>query len=347
MAKPHFHSTGRGAFCYDRRMSIEPRMAGKTLRRTSAPRLSRAEFLGLGAAATGAVLLGPLIGSVGGAMAATEKIRTRPIPKTAEQLPVIGLGTWQSFDIGPNSAGRAERQEVLRLLFEAGGSMIDSSPMYGRSEGVVGDLLEAMNARGKAFLATKVWTWGEEAGQRQMDESFRRFRTETVDLMQIHNLVDWRTHLRTLRVWKEGGRIRYIGITHYTDTALAELANVIRTEPVDFVQLPYSIGMREAERELLPLAQDKGVAVIVNRPFEGGTLFRERRTEALPEWAAELGIESWAQFFLKFVLSHPAVTCVIPGTAKPKHMADNLNAGRGSEPDSKMRERMLDAAQPA
>jgi aryl-alcohol dehydrogenase-like predicted oxidoreductase len=311
------------------------------------PRLSRAEFLGLGAAAAGAVLLGPLIGSVGRTMAATEKIRTRPIPKTGEQLPAIGLGTWQAFDIGKDPAGRAQRQEVLRLLFDAGASMIDSSPMYGRSEGVVGDLLETMKARDKAFLATKVWTWGEEAGQRQMNESFRRFRTNVIDLMQVHNLVDWKTHLRTLRVWKKDGRIRYIGITHYTETAFADLANVIRSEPLDFVQLPYSIGMREAERELLPLAQDKGVAVIVNRPFEGGSLFRERRPEALPEWAPELGIESWAQFFLKFVLSHPAVTCVIPGTAKPEHMADNLNAGRGPEPDAKMRERLLSAAQPA
>jgi diketogulonate reductase-like aldo/keto reductase len=309
--------------------------------------LSRAEFLGLGVAAASAVLLGPLIRSAGGTMTATEKIRTRPIPKTAEQLPVIGLGTWQAFDIGKDPAGRGQRQEVLRLLFDAGASMIDSSPMYGRSEGVVGDLLATMKARDKAFLATKVWTWGKEAGQRQMNESFRRFRTNVVDLMQIHNLVDWRTHLRTLRVWKEDGRIRYIGITHYTETAFADLANVIRSEPVDFVQLPYSIGMREAERELLPLAQDKGVAVVVNRPFEGGSLFRERRPEALPEWAAEFGIESWAQFFLKFVLSHPAVTCVIPGTAKPEHMADNLNAGRGPEPDAKMRERLLSAAQPA
>ena len=326
---------------------MQSRVPGKTSNGPAMQRLSRAEFLGLGAAAAGSVLLGALTGPAGGAMAATEKIRTRPIPKTAEQMPVIGLGTWQAFDIGKDPGGRAERQEVLRLLFDAGASMIDSSPMYGRSEGVVGDLLKTMDARDKAFLATKVWTWGEEAGRRQMDESFRRFRTETVDLMQIHNLVDWKTHLRTLRVWKEDGRIRYIGITHYTDTALADLADVIRSEPVDFVQLPYSIGMRDAERELLPLAADKGVAVIVNRPFEGGVLFRERRTEALPGWAAELGIASWAQFFLKFVLSHPAVTCVIPGTAKPKHMADNLNAGRGPEPDRKMREKMLDAAQPA
>jgi aryl-alcohol dehydrogenase-like predicted oxidoreductase len=177
-----------------------------------------------------------------------------------------------------------------------------------------------------------------------MDESFRRFHAEVIDLMQIHNLVDWRTHLRTLRAWKEDGRIRYIGITHYTEAALAELADIIRKEPLDFVQLPYSIGMRDAEDELLPLAADKGVAVIVNRPFEGGSLFQERRREALPPWAGELGIESWAQLFLKFVLAHPAVTCVIPGTGKPAHMADNLNAGRGALPDDTMRPQMIRAA---
>lgn len=277
-------------------------------------------------------------------MAALEKVRTRSIPKTAEQLPIVGLGTWQGFDVGKDAAARAEREEVLRLMFDAGASLIDSSPMYGSAEGVVGDLLQKMKARDKAFLATKVWTWGEEAGIRQMDESFRRFQAEVIDLMQIHNLVDWRTHLRTLRAWKEDGRIRYIGITHYTEAALAELAAIIRTEPIDFVQLPYSIGMRDAEDELLPLAQEKGVAVIVNRPFEGGSLFQERRREALPPWAGELGIESWAQLFLKFVLAHPAVTCVIPGTGKPAHMADNLNAGRGALPDDTMRQQMIQAA---
>lgn len=277
-------------------------------------------------------------------MAALEKVRTRSIPKTAEQLPIVGLGTWQGFDVGKDAAARAEREEVLRLLFDAGASLIDSSPMYGSAEGVVGDLLAKMKARDKAFLATKVWTWGEEAGIRQMDESFRRFQAEVIDLMQIHNLVDWRTHLRTLRAWKEDGRIRYIGITHYTEAALAELAAIIRKEPIDFVQLPYSIAMRDAEDELLPLAQEKGVAVIVNRPFEGGSLFQERRREALPPWAGELGIESWAQLFLKFVLAHPAVTCVIPGTGKPAHMADNLNAGRGALPDDTMRPQMIRAA---
>jgi diketogulonate reductase-like aldo/keto reductase len=281
---------------------------------------------------------------MGSAMAAVEKIRTRPVPKTGEQIPVIGLGTWQTFDIGSDPAARAEREEVLRLLFDAGGSLVDSSPMYGRSEGVVGDLLEKMQARPKAFLATKVWTRGEGAGVRQMDQSLARFRADFVDLMQIHNLVDWKTHLRTLRAWKEDGRIRYIGITHYTVSALKDLATIIRNEPVDFVQLPYSIALRDAEDELLPLAADKGVAVIVNRPFEGGSLFGDRRREALPPWAAELGIESWGQLFLKYTLAHPAVTCVIPGTANPRHMADNLNAGRGAFPDERMRARMIRAA---
>lgn len=280
-------------------------------------------------------------------MAAAGMIRAKPIPKTAEQMPVIGLGTWRTFDVGKDPDAHAEREEVLRVLFDSGASMIDSSPMYGRSEGVVGGLLQTMKAPGKAFLATKVWTWGEEAGRRQMEESFRRFRTDVVDLMQIHNLVDWKTHLGTLRAWKEGGRIRYIGITHYTGAALAELAAVIRSEAVDFVQLPYSIGMREAESELLPLAADKGVAVIVNRPFEGGDLFRDRRKDPLPGWAAEFGIESWPQLFLKYVLAHPAVTCAIPGTAKPRHMADNLKAGRGAAPDEKMRAEMLRAARSA
>jgi diketogulonate reductase-like aldo/keto reductase len=217
--------------------------------------------------------------------------------------------------------------------------------MYGRSEGVVGYLVAKMGEREQAFLATKVWTRGEDAGIRQMDESYRRFRTGIVDLMQIHNLVDWKTHLRTLLRWKADGRVRYIGVTHYTEAALQELAEVVRSELIDFVQLPYSIGMRGAERTLLPLARDKGVAVIVNLPFEGGGLFRRRRREALPGWAADAGIGSWAQLFLKYVLSHPAVTCVIPGTSKAKHMADNLNAGRGEAADEKMRAAMLRSAE--
>jgi len=273
----------------------------------------------------------------------TAKMQTRPIPSTGEAMPVIGLGTWQTFDIGSGASARAERVDVLRTLFEAGGTMIDSSPMYGRAEGVVGDLLAQMGAHDRAFLATKVWTRGEGAGVRQMNESFRRFRTDVIDLMQIHNLVDWRTQLRTIRAWKNEGRLRYIGITHYTEHAFDELAEVMRSEPLDFVQLPYSIAVREAEHELLPLAADKGVAVIVNRPFEGGGLFRRRNRAPLPAVASELGIKSWGQLFLKYVLGHPAVTCVIPGTSNPGHVADNLAAGVGPLPDAEMQARLMEA----
>jgi len=276
-------------------------------------------------------------------MAKLPKLDTRPIPSSGEPLPVIGFGTWQAFDIGDNPTARAEREDVLRLLFEAGGKLIDSSPMYGRSEGVVGDLLAKMDARDKAFLATKVWTWGREQGIGQMEQSMARFKTDTIDLMQIHNLVDWRTHLKTLRAWKERKRFRYIGITHYTDAALIDLMEVMRTEPIDFVQMAYSIRNREAEERLLPLAADKGVAVIVNRPFEGGAVFRAVRNETLPGWAPEVGIESWGQFFLKYVLTHPAVTCVIPGTSKVEYAVDNLAAGRGSLPDAATRAKMIEA----
>jgi aryl-alcohol dehydrogenase-like predicted oxidoreductase len=265
---------------------------------------------------------------------------TRPIPKTQEQLPVIGLGTWQAFDIGADRAALDQRKEVLRILFEAGGSVIDSSPMYGRAEAVVGTLLTEMKARDKAFLATKVWTSGEAAGAAQMSASFANMQADTIDLMQIHNLVDWRTHLKTLRAWKEKGRFRYIGITHYTSSALDDLAAVIRAEPIDFVQLAYSIDVRAAETRLLPLAAERGVGVLVNRPFSTGGLFGRVRGKALPEWAVELDCASWGQFFLKFILGHPAVTCAIPGTARPEHMRDNLRAGDGRLPDAAQRQRM-------
>ena len=298
--------------------------------------MSRATFLKL-AAATGTAAL---LGRGGEAMARPEAIMTRPIPNSGESLPVVGVGTWQTFDVGDDPAARAQRAEVLKRLFEAGGSVIDSSPMYGRSERVVGDLLTDMKAHDKAFLATKVWTWGEGQGRRQMEQSFALLQNEQIDLIQIHNLVDWQTHLRTLRALKEAGRIRYIGITHYTDSALPDLAEVIKTEPIDFVQMAYSIRVREPERMLLPLAAERNVAVIVNRPYEGGSLFRGMRGEKLPGWAADYGIESWGQFFLKYILSHPAVTCVIPGTSKPRHLLDNVGAGRGPLPDEKTRAKM-------
>jgi diketogulonate reductase-like aldo/keto reductase len=264
----------------------------------------------------------------------------RPIPKTQEQLPVVGLGTWQAFDVGSERGALDQRKEVLRALFEAGGSVIDSSPMYGRAEAVVGTLLTEMDARNKSFLATKVWTSGESAGAAQMSASFAKMQASTLDLMQIHNLVDWRTHLKTLRSWQDKGRFRYIGVTHYTSSALADLAAVIRAERIDFVQLAYSIDVRDAEERLLPLAQERGVAVLVNRPFSTGGLFRQVRGKAVPEWAAEFDCASWGQFFLKFIIGHPAVTCVIPGTARPEHMRDNAGAGHGRLPDDAQRRRM-------
>jgi aryl-alcohol dehydrogenase-like predicted oxidoreductase len=267
---------------------------------------------------------------------------TRPIPKSGEALPVVGFGTWQTFDIGTDKAERAQRREVLETLFAAGGSVIDSSPMYGRAEAVVGDLLAQMGARKQAFLATKVWTSGEKAGIAQMETSLARLRSPAIELMQVHNLVDWRTQLSTMRRWREAGRFRYLGITHYTVPSLDVLASVIAAEPIDFVQMHYSIAVRAAEARLLPLAADKGVAVIVNQPFDGGGLFGKVEGRALPGWAGELGIASWSQLFLKFILGHRDVTCVIPGTARPDHARDNVAAGIGPLPDAAGRRRIVE-----
>lgn len=269
-------------------------------------------------------------------------MHTRPIPRTGEPLPVVGVGTWQTFDVATTPEELQPRKEVLRVLFEGGGRVIDSSPMYGRAEQAVGILLKDMRAFDKAFLATKVWTSGEAAGIRQMTDSAAKMGAR-IDLMQVHNLLDWRTHLKTLRAWKAQENVRYIGITHYTVPALDELATVIRAEPeIDFVQLAYSINVREAEARLLPLCAERGIAVLINQPFDSGDLFRKVRGKALPGWAAEIGCASWGQVFLKYILGHPAVTCVIPGTAKPEHMRDNVAAGMGRLPDAAERKRMAD-----
>ncbi len=301
--------------------------------------MSRGEFLKLVAAGASAALLGGGTASA----AAPGPLRTRPVPRTGEALPVVGLGTWIVFDVGGGEAERAPLREVIRLLLEGGGRVIDSSPMYGRAESVAGDLLAELGATGRAFLATKVWTSGRESGIEQMRRSKARLRADRIDLMQVHNLVDWRTHLPTLRDMKARGEIRYIGITHYTSSALDDLARVIEQAPdVDFVQLAYSIAERDAEDRVLPFARERGVAVLVNRPYDGGRMFRAVRGKPLPEWAAEFDCASWGQFFLKFILSHPAVTCVIPGTDNPRHMADNLGAGRGPLPDARQRRRMVE-----
>jgi aryl-alcohol dehydrogenase-like predicted oxidoreductase len=264
----------------------------------------------------------------------------KPIPRSGESLPGVGLGTWQTFDVGPDQAARAPLRSVLREFAAAGGSVIDSSPMYGSSESVTGELAQELGLHKRLFLATKVWTSGREAGVRQMEESFRRLRTQRMDLLQVHNLVDYRTHLATLRRWKEEGRVRYIGVTHYTASSYDALAEVIAQEDLDFVQLNYSLAERESEKRLLPLAAEKRLAVLVNRPFAEGKLFRAVRGKALPAWSSEIGCASWAQFFLKFIISHPAVTCAIPATSKVEHLRDNMAAMVGVLPDAKTRQRM-------
>jgi diketogulonate reductase-like aldo/keto reductase len=255
---------------------------------------------------------------------------TRTIPSTGEALPVIGLGTYKGFDVGASSKERTALGDVLSTLFSLGGSVLDSSPMYGRAEGVAGDLLAAQHAREKSFVATKVWTEGRVAGIDQMNRSMKLLRCDPIDLMQIHNLVDWRTHLATLRAWKAEGRVRYIGITHYSSSAYDEMEKIMCAESLDFVQLNYSLDDRESERRLLPLAAERGMAVLVNLSFGQGRLFRTLRGKPVPAWMQEAGCETWPQVLLKFTLAHKAVTCVIPGTGNPDHMAENCVAGDGS-----------------
>lgn len=271
-----------------------------------------------------------------------ENMQLRKIPSTGESLPVVGLGTWQTFDVGSSSDERNTLKEVLKLMKEKGGTVIDSSPMYGKSEKVVGDLTSELNMQEHFFFATKVWTSGKDSGINQMNDSFKKIKREKMDLMQIHNLVDWKTHLKTLRDLKESGKIRYIGITHYTESAYDDLEKIMKNEKLDFVQFNYSIDVRAAEKRLLPAAKDTGTAVLINRPFGGGNLFSKVRGKALPEWVKEYEINSWGQFFLKFILSHEAVTCVIPGTSNPKHLVDNLLSGYGKFPDAALRNKMTD-----
>ena len=267
------------------------------------------------------------------------RMQTRPIPSSGERLPVIGCGTWLSVDVP--TGRRRQLTEVLEALFEAGGSVIDSSPEYGAAEAVVGELLSTMNAQDRAFLATKVWSRGREPGIRQMNRSFELLQDDVIDLMQVHNLIDWRTHLETMQAWKREGRIRYLGITHYTERAHNELEAIMQSEPLDFVQLNYAANDRGAVQRLLPLAEERGIAIIVNRPFGGGGLLRRLSRRTLPAWATELGCTSWAQILLKFVLAQPAVTCVIPGTGNPAHMRDNVAAGVEPFPNASLQRRII------
>jgi diketogulonate reductase-like aldo/keto reductase len=259
-------------------------------------------------------------------------ILKRTIPSSDEKIPAVGLGTWQTFDAGEGNAEREPLKSVLKTLVENGGSVVDSSPMYGNSERVVGDLSTDLKINNQLFIATKVWTRGKEAGIQQMNNSFSLLKREKIDLMQIHNLVDWEVHYKTLRQWKDEGKIRYVGITHYTEGAYGSIEQILKTTSIDFLQINYSMLSRKAEERLFPMAQERKVAVIINQPFEEGALFSRVKGKTLPEWAKEFNCDSWGQFFLKFILAHPAVTCVIPGTSKAHHMLDNLQAAHGKLP---------------
>lgn len=300
--------------------------------------LTRADFLKtLGSAGAAAALT-----SANPALAANP-VQKRPIPSTGEKLPIIGLGTSRVFDVGKDSEDRAPRKQVLRTLVGGGGSIVDTAPSYGDAEEVVGDLVHELGIRDKVFIATKVRQDGREDGLEEIKNSFKVLKTDKFDLLQIHNLVDWETQLKTLRDLKDKGKVRYIGITHFRSHAYEELADAIAKEKFDFVQLGYSLEDVGAETRLLKVAQDRGTAVMVNRTFgpRRGSQFRKVRGKKLPSFAKEFDCESWGQFFLKYVLGHPAVTCVIPGTSKAKHMRDNLGAGRGRMPDDKQRKQML------
>lgn len=289
----------------------------------------------LAAAGAGAATGAPLMGSDEGPARIT-----RPIPKGGELIPVIGLGTSRVFDVGSSESERAAVKAVLEALVESGGRVVDTAPMYGRAEGVVGELVAAAGLRSRLFLASKVRTTGHDAGLAQLETSLKLVGAGRMDLMQVHNLVDVKTQLATLRKLKEAGRIRYVGVSHWNASGHAELEQTLRDEALDFVQLNYSIVEREAEARLLPLAIERRVAVLVNRPFARGDLFDRVKGKPLPDWAASFDATSWGQFFLKFVVSHPAVTCAIPATAKVEHLRDNMAAGFGRLPDQATRERM-------
>ncbi|MDH4047877.1 MAG: aldo/keto reductase [Gammaproteobacteria bacterium] len=263
----------------------------------------------------------------------------RPIPKTGEELPVIGLGTYNVFDVASTAEELAPRREIVDLMIEKGASLIDSSPMYNRAEKVVGDIIEQSGKREKLFLATKVWTDGKASGEQQMAASAKLMQADVIDLMQVHNLRDLDVHMATIRDWQQQGRIRYNGITDYRASALDELEAAMHKHRPQFIQINYSLGETEADRRVLPLASDLGIAVIANRPFQSGPLFSAVRGRELPGWATDFAA-SWGQFFLKFIVSHPSVTVAIPATSKPHHMADNLGAGFGEMPDAATRKKM-------
>ena len=276
------------------------------------------------------------------AAAQPSAVITRPIPASGEALPVIGMGSWITFNVGNDPQARAQRLEVLRTFFEAGGTLVDSSPMYGYAEEVIGYCLQQLGPQVRPFAATKVWSSLEARGLDQIADSQRLWGMERFDLFQVHNLLAWRQHLQTLQSMKARGELRYVGVTTSHGRRHGDLETILASQPLDFVQLTYNVLDREVEQRLLPLAQERGIAVIVNRPFQGGALFQRFERQPLPPWAAELECRNWAQFFLKFIVSHPAVTCAIPATRQVAHMVENMGALRGPLPDTATRQRMLD-----
>jgi diketogulonate reductase-like aldo/keto reductase len=297
--------------------------------------VKRREFLEMAAGAGVAAAV-----PAGRAIADAGPVIDKRIPSSGEALPAIGMGSYATFDVGTSEAERAPLRAVLKLFAGGGARVIDTSPMYGRSEAVLGELLASPHDAPRVFMATKVWTDGRQAGIEQIRRSMALLKVAALDLLQIHNLRDWQAHRETLLELKDQGKVRYLGITHYTVSAYKDLERVIRAAEWDFVQLNHSIGTRAAEDRLLPLCADRAIAVLANRPFEDGALFARVRGQALPAWAGDFDGNSWAQFFLKYVISHPAMTCAIPASANPAHMADNLAAGRGRLPDAAMRRKM-------
>ena len=295
--------------------------------------LNRRDFLALSSL--------PFLSGIMNAQNINQLMLERPIPSSGRKIPVIGLGTSRVFDIEPKQELLNIRKNILDVFYSNGGRLIDTSPMYGMSEEIIGLSAKKYIKENQFFLATKVWTEGEESGVRQIEESFQKMKTNKVDLIQVHNLLDWKKQIKTLRSLKEQGRIDYIGITHYKSSAFDEMIKIMQIEEIDFAQFNYSLGEREAEKKLLPFCKENGIATLINRPFMRGRLFRETQNRILPEWCSELEIASWGQFFLKFILANDGVTNIIPATSKPKNMLDNASAGFGSMPDKAMIKKML------
>ncbi len=296
--------------------------------------LSRRDFIALSSLS--------LLPSLSTASIMNQSMLKRVIPSSGEEMPVIGLGTSRVFDIEPTKNELNIRKEILDIFYKNGGRLIDTSPMYGMSEEIIGITAKKYIEKNRFFLATKVWTEGRENGMRQIEESFQKMRTNKISLIQVHNLLDWKTQIKTLRSLKDEGRIDYIGITHYKSNAFNEMIKIMKTEKIDFAQFNYSLGEREAEKNILPFCKDNGIATLINRPFMRGRLFREAQEKKLPSWVSDYDIDSWGQLFLKYIISHDAVTNIIPATSKSKNMLDNTRAGMGKMLDAGAKRRMLE-----